>query len=225
MTVHLHVWRIPAAAWPQALWRMAADRRRVRAVPGVRFAKLLGTGRGAGFGPARPDPARWAALTVSDGAAPPFPHWDRLAVAWCRLDLEPLSSRGAWAGRDPFPGTGTAPPGEAGTGPVLVLTRARLRPWRAVAFWHAIGPVGAAVRRAPGLLAAFGIGEAPLGWQGTVSLWRGHGDLLDFAYRQPEHLRVVRRTPTVRWYAEELFARFAVRQVSGDTTVIGWRRQ
>ncbi len=104
---------------------------------------------------------------------------------------------------------------------MLVLTRARLRPTRAIRFWRAIGPVGQAVTMAPGLLTAFGIGEAPIGWQGTVSLWRSGQDLVEFAYRQPDHRRVMAQTPAVGWYAEELYARFAVRRVDGDPSVIG----
>jgi hypothetical protein len=34
---------------------------------------------------------------------------------------------------------------------------------------------------------------------------------------------VIARTPTDRWYAEELFARFAVLGISGDRDVLGWR--
>ena len=221
MTVSLHVWRVPARRVPAALWRMAADPRRVRRAPGVRFAKLLGTARGFGF--SRADPTRWAALTVAD-VPPAFPKWDRIAVAGCRLDLRPLSSRGTWAGRAPFsPG-----PGQTATGPVLALTRARLRPGRALTFWRASRPVVGALAGSPGLLAAFAVGEAPLGWQGTVSVWRNAADLVQFAYRHPEHRNVIARTATVGWYAEELFARFAVEDVHGDTGVIGWvegRRQ
>ena len=70
--------------------------------------------------------------------------------------------------------------------------------------------------------AAFGIGEAPLGWQGTVSIWRRPADLVRFAYRHPEHQRAIERTPATGWYAEELFARFAVVGIAGDTEVMGW---
>ncbi|HET6482356.1 MAG TPA: monooxygenase, partial [Actinoplanes sp.] len=107
-------------------------------------------------------------------------------------------------------------------GMMLALTRARLRPTRAASFWRAIKPVAAEVDQAPGLLAHFGIGEAPLGWQGTVSIWRDAADLAGFAYRQPEHRAVIARTPTDRWYAEELFARFAVDEITGDREVLGW---
>jgi hypothetical protein len=221
VTVSLHVWRVPPAKVPAALWRIAAERARLRRMPEVPFAKLLGTGRASRFGSTSGDPTRWAALTVADHP-PAFPAWDRIATAACRLDLDPLHSRGTWAGRQPFDTPPLAARPDNGTGPVLALTRARLRPSRALGFWRAIGPVAGTLTAAPGLLAAFGIGEAPLGWQGTISVWRCAADLVRFAYRQPEHRLAITRTAAVHWYAEELFARFAVLSVHGDSEVIGW---
>src|SRR5262245_31889738 len=221
--VTLDVWRIPGRRIPAVAWRFAADRRRLRRLPGVSFAKLLGTGRG--FGPGSADPTRWAAVLAWDDdaaaghfdSAGPARRWHELAVAHCRLDLVPLTSRGSWAGRAPF-----RPGQPAGDTPILALTRARLRPSRAVAFWRALRSPARAVCQAHGLLAAFGIGEAPIGWQGTVSLWRTERDLVEFAYRHPDHRRVIDATLRRRWYAEELFARFAVVAVTGDRDVIGW---
>jgi len=189
----------------------------------VRFAKLLGTAHRFG----RPDPSRWAAVVswADAGAADDFESrpvasaWRGLASGYCRLDLSPVASRGAWAGQRPFD-PGPAPP--PATGEVLALTRARLRPSRAVRFWRSMGPVAAGARDANGLLSAFGIGEAPIGWQGTVSLWRDSCDLIEFAYRHPEHRAAIAATPARRWYAEELFARFAVVRIAGDRDVIGW---
>jgi hypothetical protein len=233
--VSLHVWRVPAARLPQVAWRMAADRGRLRRLPGVRFAKLLGTARGLGtagglgtgrgFGPGSADLTRWAALLTWENRAAaeafeascPARRWRELADASCRLDLQPLTSRGRWAKREPF-----TPTPATTDGPVLALTRARLRPTRAVAFWRAQAGPAQALVEAPGLLTAFGIGEAPLGWQGTVSLWRSADDLVEFAYRHPAHRRVVDETPGRRWYAEELFARFAVLSVTGHHEVLGW---
>jgi hypothetical protein len=213
MPVTLHVWRVPRRAVGPALLRLAFARRRP---PGLRFVKFLGTG--TGFSPTNADLTRYAALTVSDHPVV-FAGWDSLAERRCRLDLEPVSSRGTWAGREPF----GAPLRPAKTGGmVLALTRARLRPSRAVTFWRAIPPVARELAAAPGLLAGFGIGEAPVGWQGTVSVWRDAADLTRFAYRQPEHRAVIARTPADRWYAEELFARFAVRGIAGDRSVLGW---
>ncbi|MCW3844658.1 monooxygenase [Micromonospora yasonensis] len=224
--VTLHVWRIPRTAVPGALWRMAVHPGRLRRLPGVRFAKLLGTGTGTGFGPGDADLTRWAALLVWDSptaaagfdASPVGRSWARIAHAAARVDLCPLTSRGEWSGQRPF----GEPSGGRVDGPVLALTRARLRARRAVTFWRAVPPVAAALHVAPGLLARFGVGEAPLGWQGTVSAWRDSADLVAFAYRHPEHRAAITRTPTEGWYAEELFARFAVRNVVGDRTVLGW---
>ena len=263
--VTLHVWRIPHRSLPRALVRVAVDRRRLRALPGVRFGKLLGTGTGDGFGPTDADPSRWAALVVwSDPArAAEFDEtavgraWHAIATAAVRLDLRPLASRGRWAGVEPFGVRSTvsrpvvrtgrdaaaAPAHDAGEPdtpdigeprrpdagrtdapgrPLLALTRARLRPHRAVAFWRAVPPVAAALRTAPGLLARFGIGEAPIGWQGTVSVWRDTTSLTDFAYRHPEHRAAIIRTPREGWYAEELFARFEVCGLAGDPAVLDW---
>lgn len=213
MPVTLHVWRVPPRRVGAAMLRMAFARRRP---PGVRFAKFLGTGTGVSFGGA--DLTRYAALVVSDRPVE-FPGWDSLAARRATIDLVPLASRGSWSGRQPF----DVPPNVVKKdGVVLALTRARLRPTRAVTFWRAVPPVARELATAPGLLARFGIGEAPIGWQGTVSLWRDAADLTAFAYRQPEHRAVIARTPADRWYAEELFARFAVRGIAGDRSVLGW---
>lgn len=223
--VTLHVWRVPGRRLPRVLWRMARDPGRFRALPGVAFGKLLGTGRDRRFGPTQADAGRWAAVLSWDDerSAAGFEDsavardWRSLSTGYCRLDLSPMASRGTWAGQTPFD-----PVAGRTDGPVLGLTRARLRPTRAAQFWRAIGPAAATAANAPGLLASFGIGEAPVGWQGTVSLWRSARDLVEFAYQQSEHLRVIAATPVRRWYAEELFARFAVLSVAGDRGILGW---
>ena len=217
--VTLHVWRMPGRALPEVVARMAVDRARLRRHPGVQFAKLLGTGTGTGFGPGDVDTTRWAALLVHapDSTPPPaITGWTALSTSHARLDLAPIASRGTWSRREPFAGAART------SGMVLALTRARLKPARAATFWRAIPPVAASLRDAPGLLARFGIGEAPIGWQGTVSVWRSAADLVGFAYRQPEHRAAIARTTEVGWYAEELFARFAVCGIMGDREVLGW---
>jgi hypothetical protein len=213
--VTLDVWQVRPASVPGALLRMAWLPRALRRRPDVSFVKLLGTARG--FGVTAADPLRWAALTVWRAHARPISSFDRIAAAHVRLTLRPTVARGRWAGREPF--TVEAPTGDR---PVLVLTRARLRPTRAATFWRAIGPVAAALTDAEGLLTAFGIGEAPIGFQGTVSIWPGGRQVNAFAYRTAEHAEVVRTTPVRRWYAEELFARLEVVEVTGEREVIGW---
>ena len=212
--VTLHLWRVPRRGVPAALLRMALDRGRVRRTPGVRFAKLLGTGDGRTFTPRDADATRWGLLaTWADAAAaaafersPVAEAWRSLATESWRGDLRPVAARGRWSGREPF---GDPAPTRT-DGPVAAITRARLVTRRSGRFWSAVPPVSADLRRAPGLLAAVGIGEAPLGLQGTFSLWRAAEDLRSFAYAGEAHREVMARTAPEGWYAEELFARFAV---------------
>jgi hypothetical protein len=74
--------------------------------------------------------------------------------------------------------------------------------------------VSADLRGRAGLRLAVGIGEAPVGLQGTFSVWESSRALRAFAYGAA-HAEVVRRTATEGWYAEELFARFAVLSAAG----------
>jgi len=211
---------------------MALQRRRMRAVPGLRFARLLGTGRGHTFTPTDADPLHWALLaswdTAAQGAAfetdPVITGWDaRCAERW-RLALRPIRSTGQWSGQEPFGSfpavgharaVGMAPASGAATQPCAILTRARLAPRKAVAFWRAVPAVAATLPAAPGLRFARGIGEAPIGLQATFSVWDDLDSAIAFAYRSPAHLRAIERTAETGWFSEQLFARFAVIEASG----------
>jgi len=215
--VTMHVWRVDARSVPSALGAIALDRRRIRALSGVRFAKLLGTSRG--FSVRDADPTRWALLVswASGEAAGGFDtsavarRWQARARETWRAVLRPLASRGTWSGRTPF---AVAP--STWDGPVAALTRARLAPRQAVTFWRAVPPVAADLAHRPGLGAAFGVGEAPLGVQGTFSVWRDAAALREYAYQGAAHRNAIRQTAVRGWYAEELFARFAVLSASGS---------
>jgi len=224
----LTLWGVAPRAVPAATLRMALDRRHLRRFPGLRFAKLLGTGDGRTFTWRDADPLHWGLLTVWDdeparqrfASGPTHRAWDRIARERLDVVLRPLSSRGRWSGHTPFDDAGpagerpiTGSPGNAG--PVASITRARLRLTRARSFWQAVPPVSADLRAVPGLRLAVGIGEAPVGLQGTFSLWDDARSLREFAYQRSAHTDVVARTATEGWYAEELFARFAVEQVEG----------
>ncbi|MCW2503683.1 MAG: putative spheroidene monooxygenase [Actinomycetia bacterium] len=214
--VTVHVWRVPPASVPAALLRVARDKLTLRRTPGLRFGKLLGTGRDGSFSAREPDLRRWALVATWDdpeapGRAPVLARWDRSAPERWRLDLRPLAAKGSWAGARPF----GDPRPQRWDGPVAVLTRARLAPRRAAAFWAAIPPVTSDLAGCDGLLAAVGMGEAPLGWQGTLSVWRDVPALREFAYGSAAHRAVIERTARTGWYAEELFARFGVVRSSG----------
>jgi len=221
--VTLHLWGVPGRAVPAAVLRMATERAALRRTPGLRFGKLLGTGSGRTFTPRDADPRRWGLLAVwdDDAAAAAFAggsvvrRWQRMADEEWTARLRPLSARGRWSRREPF----GRPAPARWDGPVAAITRARLALRRAPAFWRAVPPVSADLQGSPGLRLALGIGEAPIGLQGTVSVWTSAADLTAFAYGRAPHAAVVRRTPGAHWYAEELFARFAL--LSAEGTVGG----
>lgn len=222
--VTLHLWRVPTRHVCSALARMALDRRPLRATTGLRFAKLLGTGSGRTFTPNDVNPRRWGLLaswrTAGDARAfaatsPVVRRWDRISEERWRIDLRPLKSRGRWSGRQPF-GDPSPTPYDAA---VAAITRARIAVPKTLTFWRAVPPVAADLYRADGLRLALGIGEAPIGLQGTFSLWDSPAALRDFAHGRPAHALAVRRTAEERWYVEELFARFAV--LSAEGTVDG----
>lgn len=227
--VTLHLWRVPRHHVPTALARMALDPLLLRRVPGLRFARMLGTGSGRTFTLRDATPRRWGLLAswdtaeaarVFDRDAVTSRRWDAVADERFRADLRPLAARGRWSGHTPFGDPqpvhrSSAAPSRSGATPVAALTRARIATRKAATFWRAVPPVSADLHRVDGLRLAVGIGEAPVGLQGTFSLWDSAGALRDFAYRGAAHAEVVARTATEGWYREELFARFAVLATAG----------
>lgn len=225
MIVRLDVWGVQGFGIARAFTRMATDRLRLRSLhPRPHFSKLLGTGSGETFTMRDADLRHWALLTTwSDPAAAAalgesglVSRWASLAHEHATFTLAPISSHGQWAGREPF-ATESGRTGEPEhTGAVAAITRARIKPREWMRFWRSVPPVSDDLRADPAVLFTLGIGEAPVGLQGTFSVWRDAQAIRDFAYRRPAHAAVVARTHERGWYAEELFARFAVLDVSGS---------
>jgi hypothetical protein len=191
---------------------LARQRRDVRALP---FGKLLGTGSGETFAVRHVNLTRFAMLTCWPSAmaagvferGPLIAAWDRLARSRRRIELRPTRSRGTWSGQTPF-GAGDFDDA-AGDGPIAVLTHARIRPTRLVSFLRAVPPVAKDLTSRPGSSFRLAFGEAPVGVQGTFSIWEDLTAMTAFAY-DPAHRAVIRRRASEHWYAEEIFARFAV---------------
>lgn len=209
----------------ERLWafgQMGLARPLLRGVPGLRFRKLMGTGRGIGCNPT-PVWERYALLAVwsDERSARDFietsrfiRRYDRHLLRRSSVLLATLGSHGRWNGADPF--LPAARMQLSDTGIVGVLTRAAIRPARLGSFWRKVGPVRSALREAPGLIASIEIGEVPMTRQATFSLWRSADAMKEFAYGRPEHRSAIERTRREEWYSEELFARFAVIDIIGE---------
>src|SRR5215207_1572331 len=133
--------------------------------------------------------------------------------------MTPLTSTGRWSGRDPFGSLGAQasdvtslpPVGE----PVAAVTRARIQ-WRQLpAFWKTLPAAVAPLPTQPGLVWSLGMGEAPVGFQGTFTVWRDLDAMNAFAYNTPGHRQAIRLTRERSWFTEELFARLRVRGIDG----------
>jgi hypothetical protein len=211
----IYFWKIKRRKVGFALVRMALDRGSLRRIKGVHFAKMLGTGKGETFTPRDADAGRWGALVVIDQAnlqqldnSKLVNRWRANSLSEVRYLLDPISSHGLWAKVNPFAYATAQTDGE-----VIAITRARIKWFQNFRFWRAVPPVTQSLHSSPGLLNTIGIGEAPIGLQGTFSHWKTGADLRNFAYKGAAHQVVIAATERHQWYAEELFARFAVRDI------------
>jgi hypothetical protein len=162
--------------------------------------------------------ARAAGATDAAGAAPATGAPDESGTAGAAGAAHAAgatdgSGAGSAAGDRPTPGHAERdadPP----AGPLVVLTRARVRPQRWRPFTGAIPPVDGDLAAAAGRIRSLGVGEWPVLVQGTISVWEDVQAMTAFS-RTEAHRRAVRRTAEEGWYSEELFARFGVVSTEG----------
>lgn len=187
-----------------SLWRM----------PGAGFWKLCGSGTGEGFTP-KPNWGVWAILVVwPDEAtarrrletAPLFRRWrSHASESWTVL-LSPIAARGLWSGQQPF----VAETGPAIDGPVAALTRATLRPTKALRFWARVPGISSVIGADADVLFKIGIGELPLLHQITFSIWPDTAAMAHFARGDGPHGQAIRAVRAGGWFREELYARFRI---------------
>ena len=223
MITVIYLWRIPRQKIAHAIWHMASDRLTLRKNPAITFSKLIGTGTGETFTPRDADPTLWGMiLTIDENALESFDtspillSWRKIASSESRYIAKAVSAHGKWSGAEPFEvDTELAKSWE---GKVLAITRARIKWRKNIRFWRAVPPVITSLRETPGVESAIGIGEAPIGLQGTLSIWSSSAAVREFAYKSAAHSAAIRETHSERWYSEELFARFALLEVRGSVT-------
>ena len=218
MITVIYFWKIERSGIPFALFRMAIDRTLLRRSNGVTFAKMLGCGKGETFTPSDADPIRWGCLVVIPesqlaqlDSSSTITKWRSKSISEFRVVLDPIASTGMWSKQKPVE---TSAPANF-DGQVVAITRARIKASQTMRFFKSVPPVTASLHSSPGLISTIGIGEAPIGLQGTFSLWESMQAIKDFAYKGAAHQKAIAQTVEFDWYAEELFARFAVREIRG----------
>ena len=207
--------RVQARWW--AWSRLVLGRWPLRAVPGLAFAKVLGSGVGGGFG-VRPSGTHQGLYLVFEDEASARSFVDRSALLesyrehaqdCCIAVLRASSSKGSWSGAAIEP-TVLAPT----AGPVAALTRASIRPRHARAFWRLSPPAEAALAAAPGCRLAAGLGEAPLLRQATFSLWTDVAAMDAYA-RSGAHQQAIRTAYAGDFFSESMFVRFVPVSIHG----------
>jgi len=217
MITVVYFWQIKKVFLPFAILFMATHKFALKRLSGVSFVKLLGTGKGESFTPKDADPYRWGVLVTIEqddldnlDESKVIRSWQRIAKKEYRVVLKPISVHGLWSGKQPF---------EVEkfdwSGKIAAITRARIVWRKNLVFWKAVPPVTISLHQSPGLINAIGIGEAPIGLQGTFSLWESAAHLREFAYKGQAHTQAIKATEENKWYSEELFSRFAVMQERG----------
>ncbi|MDX5326012.1 MAG: DUF3291 domain-containing protein [Bacteroidota bacterium] len=188
---------------------------------GPSFYKLMGTGGGDGLS-IWPDWSTFCLLGVWKdesewrNALSEIPYLTQATQRsqYSHVQLAPLGGHGTWGGVDPFKGM------EAGIdphSPIAVLTRASIRRSKWWSFWKEVPTVAGIMKRQKGNLFFKGIGELPLVEQATFSVWKDIESIRSFAYEGTEHKEVIRKTRIKEWYSEELFYRFKVLSVEGNS--------
>ena len=209
---------------PFAFMSMATHALRTRLFTGISFAKMLGTGSGETFTPNDANLYRWGMVVVigkdqlaAFDQSSIINAWRSRSTSEFRAVLAPLSSHGLWAKQNPF--DFTAPQLNADAR-IAAITRARIKWSKNFIFWKSVPPVVTDLHQSPGFIAAIGIGEAPIGLQGTFSLWESASALRDFAYKGAAHQKAIAQTKEIDWYSEELFSRFEVLELRGEISSI-----
>ena len=220
MITVVYFWRIKMVFLPIAIVFMAINKIQLKKLPGISFVKMLGTGKGESFTPKDADPTRWGILvTVSENQISNLDKsfvirsWQKICKKEYRVILKPISSHGFWSRKQPF-----SVENFDWSAKIAAVTRARIVWRKNLIFWRAVPPVTERLHQSPGLLNGIGIGEAPIGLQGTFSVWKDAASLRDFAYKGRAHSEAIKATSAQQWYSEELFARFAVIEERGLLT-------
>lgn len=200
------------------LWRLVTGRWRTRAIPGATFVKVLGSGRDGGFVPVPSLTHLGLFVSFTDDAAADAFLSSRLLDGYRGLSAELLtmklrafSTKGSWSGRTPLTVTALEPD----EGPIASLTRASIRPGKAVSFWVHAAPAQVSLDTARGCLISAGLGEAPFFRQATLTVWESLAAMHAFA-RHGAHLEAIKRARAEDHFSEDLFARFVPSEIQGN---------
>jgi hypothetical protein len=203
----------------QALGRMGRPPIVLDQVKGLSFFKPLGTGSGNGFS-IWPDFSTFGFVAVFESEelvrnflkTETIQEYTNTAKNYSHILMHTIKSHGEWSKQNPFQSSVEFDK----TKPLAVITRATIKPKLAYKFWRYVPSVSKSMNNYEELIFSKGIGEFPLLMQATFSLWNNAEAMMNYAYQNPKHAEMVKKTRELGWYSEELFARFQPFDQEGD---------
>lgn len=180
---------------------------------GIKFYKLMGSGKGFGFNPL-PDWSTYALLVVWENEsyandffnqAELFKKYKNHTKETWTLFLKNIIARGEWSKQNPFEKSNHL---DAQNKFLCIITRATIKWSQLIPFWKYVPTSEKPLLQNDGLIFTKGIGEVPIIQMATFSIWKNKEALQNFAYQSKEHRKAIEKTKSLNWYSEELFARF-----------------
>lgn len=179
------------------------------------FFKMMGTGSGNGFS-IFPDFGTYIFIVTAKDhkvliESTPVRELLHRAKRMKIYEMIPLKAHGLWNGRNPFEPLIANNLKECHYPLLSVITRGSIRRSLWWKFWQFVPKVA---RQIPTqALYSVGMGELPLVEQATFSIWQNEDDMKKWAYQNQAHRQVIGLTHALKWYDEEMFARFRCREV------------
>ena len=203
----------------RALGRMGRPPIQLNKVSGLTFFKPLGTGSGNGFS-IKPDFSTFGFVAVFNSEqvareflkSPLINEYSATSESHSYVLMQTIKSHGEWSKQNPFQSSVEFDK----TMPLGVITRATIKPRLAFRFWKHVPSVSKSMEGYKELIFSKGIGEFPLLMQATFSIWTDAEAMMNYAYQNPKHAEMVKKTRDLGWYSEELFARFQPIHQEGD---------
>lgn len=204
-----------------AFWifaQMQKAPKKLAKVPGLIFFRLMGSGGKNGFSKML-NVNIYALHCVWESEefandffekSPVFLEFRNRTTELYTVFMKATKAHGLWSGTNPYETQSQTP-----TGPVAVITRARIKLRFLPRFWRKVPSLGKKVDEVAGSIFSIGIGEYPWFMQATFSIWESYEAMHNYAYRNPIHMEVIKKTRELGWYAEELFVNFIPYRTEG----------
>ena len=200
------------AKW-KAFTRMGLPPLMFSKVDGLQFWRAMGVGGENGFS-LKPDFSTYALVTVfeKEEDAVNFYEGDIMkkytknSIEHRSYFMHCISTHGNWGGSNPMKVVEN--PDMAAK--IAIITRATIKPKLALRFWKNVPRVSYTLKDHEGLSYAKGFGEWPLILQATFSVWESLDHMKAYAYNNPSHTEMIKKTRALNWYKEEMFSRFVI---------------